>query len=343
MVNLWSKEHVRLADHVTLSQADRDLLFCSDVVLKFPDCSRICLELAVQLRGGVSRSQIEAALTDADCKKVVETLMKLGYLVPVQANPWANEIYAKHFSYFEGIGLDPIEAQQRLLNSHLVLIGLGGTGSIVLQHLVGAGIGRYTLIDGDTVDRTNLNRQFIYRRDDVGRPKVEVAARYIRQRLPTAKVETRKGWVRSAADIEAMLPPVPSTMLINAADDPKSEIVAAVAGFCARMQVPFLGGGCGFQSGCYGPLVPPTGTDAYIESRKTAALEAAALGVVHESTQSVSFGPLNTIVGAFMARDILEYLVGGRPFSMDHHVWIDLKRPGIFRQPTRSGSRGQPQ
>jgi hypothetical protein len=221
MVDLWSKEHLRLADHVTLSRAGRDLLFSADVVLKFPDCSQSCLALAGRLRGGVLRSEIDAALIDADSRSVLETLMKLGYLVPVRLNPWANEIYAKHFAYFEGIGLDPVEAQQRLLKSHLVLIGLGGTGSIVLQHLVGAGIGRYTLIDGDTVDTTNLNRQFVYGRDDVGRPKVEAAARYIRERLPSAQVETRKGWVRSAGDIEAMLPAVPSTMLINAADHPK--------------------------------------------------------------------------------------------------------------------------
>lgn len=343
MADLQSAENLKLADHVSLSRAGADLLFCSDVVLKFSGCSRKCQELAVQLRGGVSSPRIEASLIDRDCRKVVETLMKLGYLVPVRPNPWANEIYAKHFAYFESIGLDPIESQRRLLSAHLVLIGLGGIGSVVLQHLVGAGVGRYTLIDGDSVDATNLNRQFIYDRDDIGRSKVEAAARYIRQRLRTAEVETRKGWVRSASDIEAMLPPVPPTMLISAADRPARDVVSAVAAFCAGTQVPFLGGACGFQTGCFGPLILPTEARAYIDSRKRAASEAAALGVIDQSTQAVSFGPLNTIVGAFMAREALEHLVGGSPLSVGHHVWIDLKQPGLFRRPVRSESRDQPQ
>lgn len=69
--------------------------------------------------------------------------------------------------------------QMALANSHVVLVGLGGIGSPALQYLAGAGIGRLTLIDDDSVDATNLQRQTIFTESDVGRPKVDCAAAWL--------------------------------------------------------------------------------------------------------------------------------------------------------------------
>lgn len=66
--------------------------------------------------------------------------------------------------------------QARLVDSHVVLIGVGGIGSPALQYLAGAGIGRLTLIDDDVVEASNLQRQTIFTPADIGRPKVEAAA-----------------------------------------------------------------------------------------------------------------------------------------------------------------------
>jgi hypothetical protein len=113
-----------------------------------------------------------------------------------------------------------------------------------------------------------------------------------------------------------------------------------VADFCATRYVPFLGGSCGFLDGRYGPLVAPGGARDYLRSHRLAMAKAAALGAVDEPIQVVSFGPLNTIVGALMARDIIEYLAGRTSFSLGHNVWIDLRRTAIFRRPV-SPDRGE--
>ena len=68
-----------------------------------------------------------------------------------------------------------VAGQQILLSSHVILFGLGGIGSPVAMYLVASGIGKLTLIDPDTVDSSNLQRQIIYRSGDVGEVKVNAA------------------------------------------------------------------------------------------------------------------------------------------------------------------------
>ena len=70
------------------------------------------------------------------------------------------------------IGSDNIE---KLKNSNVIVFGLGGVGGATVEALVRAGIGNLSIVDFDTVDKTNLNRQIITIQSVIGKPKVEVA------------------------------------------------------------------------------------------------------------------------------------------------------------------------
>lgn len=78
--------------------------------------------------------------------------------------------------------------QVALAAAHVVLIGCGGIGSPALQYLAAAGIGRLTLIDSDTIDLSNLQRQTVFTPADVGRAKAEVAAEWVRRFDPELEV-----------------------------------------------------------------------------------------------------------------------------------------------------------
>ena len=79
--------------------------------------------------------------------------------------------YNRHL-ILEGFGQ---EAQERLLQAKVLLVGAGGLGSPVALYLAAAGVGTIGVVDGDSVSITNLQRQVLHSTPDVGRPKVEVA------------------------------------------------------------------------------------------------------------------------------------------------------------------------
>lgn len=85
-----------------------------------------------------------------------------------------------------------VEGQEKILNASILLIGAGGLGSPLGLYLAATGIGRLGLVDFDTVDFSNLQRQVIHTTDDVGRPKVESAREKILKINPEAKVEIYK-------------------------------------------------------------------------------------------------------------------------------------------------------
>ena len=68
-----------------------------------------------------------------------------------------------------------VEGQEKILQSHVLVIGAGGLGSPVVLYLATAGVGRITLVDDDVVDVTNLQRQIVHNLADVGEFKAKSA------------------------------------------------------------------------------------------------------------------------------------------------------------------------
>src|SRR5690349_2734433 len=81
-----------------------------------------------------------------------------------------------------------MEGQKRLKNAKVLAVGAGGLGSPALLYLAAAGVGTLGIIDFDTVDESNLQRQVIHGVSDVGRPKAESAADSIRETTPLVTV-----------------------------------------------------------------------------------------------------------------------------------------------------------
>jgi len=66
------------------------------------------------------------------------------------------------------------EGLERLKNAHVMVVGLGGVGSFAAEFLARAGVGKMTIVDGDVVDITNINRQLPALHSTVGQPKVTI-------------------------------------------------------------------------------------------------------------------------------------------------------------------------
>ncbi len=81
------------------------------------------------------------------------------------------------------------ENVKKLENSSVLVFGVGGVGSYCVEALARAGIGSFTLFDGDSVNQSNINRQLIALHSTCGKPKCEVARERILDINPEAKVE----------------------------------------------------------------------------------------------------------------------------------------------------------
>jgi molybdopterin/thiamine biosynthesis adenylyltransferase/rhodanese-related sulfurtransferase len=82
------------------------------------------------------------------------------------------------------------KGQAALARARVLIVGLGGLGSPVMQYLAGAGVGCLGLVDADSLDASNLHRQPIYALSDVGRPKVDLARAAVAEINPSVQVET---------------------------------------------------------------------------------------------------------------------------------------------------------
>ena len=97
-----------------------------------------------------------------------------------------------------------VAGQQRLQGIRVGIVGLGGTGAIVLEQLAHLGVGDFLLIDPDVVEATNLNRLVGAGPTTVGRPKVEVAGEHARRINPAVRVQAKVGSVLLASTAEQL-------------------------------------------------------------------------------------------------------------------------------------------
>jgi molybdopterin/thiamine biosynthesis adenylyltransferase len=194
-----------------------------------------------------------------------------------------------------------IEGQQRLLASQALVIGAGGLGSPVALYLGTAGVGRITLVDHDTVDLTNLQRQIAHDMSRIGQPKAASAAQSIADINPEIIVVA----LQERADATRLAELVATAdVVIDCSDNFATR--HAVNAACVAHRKPLVSGAAiGFdgqisvydtrrpESPCYACLFPP---DAAFEEARCATM-----GV---------FAPLVGIIGSMQAAEALKLLAG---------------------------------
>ena len=106
--------------------------------------------------------------------------------------------------------------QRKLLDAKVLIVGAGGLGSPISIYLTLAGVGTIGIVDFDTVDVTNLQRQILHFNDDVGKPKVESARETLLAYNPDVNVVPHEEPLTSANAMEVL---APYDIIINGADN----------------------------------------------------------------------------------------------------------------------------
>ncbi len=223
--------------------------------------------------------------------------------------------YARHLM-LDDIG---VEGQRRLLDAHALVIGAGGLGSPAAMYLATAGVGRLTVVDHDTVDLTNLQRQIAHATSRLGQPKAES----VRATLSALNADVQcRALVRraDAALLDELLPTV--DVVLDCCDNFRTR--HAVNAACVKHRKPLVSGAAigwdaqiavydsrGADTPCYACLFPP---EADYED-------------VACSTMGV-FAPLVGIVGSVQAAEALKLLIGtGEPLA-GRLLMLDARRMG---------------
>ena len=141
--------------------------------------------------------------------------------------------YSRHI-FLDDIG---IEGQQKILDAHAVIVGAGGLGSPAAMYLASAGVGRITLIDDDTVDLTNLQRQIAHTTQRVGQPKVSSCATTLTDINPSIAVQTVAERV-DAASLGALV--AGATVVLDCTDNYRTR--QAINQACVAHRKPLVSG-----------------------------------------------------------------------------------------------------
>lgn len=211
--------------------------------------------------------------------------------------------YSRHILLNE-IG---VEGQQRITQAHALIIGAGGLGSPVALYLGSAGVGQLTVVDHDSVDLTNLQRQIAHTVARVGCAKVDSIQTAIGQLNPGVRVNT----VRARADAALLATLVAQAdVVIDCCDNFATR--HAINAACVAQRKPLVSGAairfdgqvCVYdqrnaQSPCYACVFPPE--NSFEETR------CATMGV---------FAPLVGIIGTIQAAEALKLISGaGQPLT----------------------------
>jgi len=209
--------------------------------------------------------------------------------------------------YSRHILLDPlgIEGQERILGSHALIVGAGGLGSPAALYLASAGVGKITLVDGDSVDFTNLQRQILHTAERVGQAKVrsgQTALAAINPEVVVEAIAERVGDERLQSLVAA------ADVVLDCSDNFATR--HAINRACVQYRKPLVSGAAIRFDGqisvydlrqpeapCYHCLFP--------EGEEVGETRCAVMGV---------FAPLTGIVGSLQAAEALKLLAGiGEP------------------------------
>ncbi|HEX5928465.1 MAG TPA: TOMM precursor leader peptide-binding protein [Solirubrobacterales bacterium] len=149
--------------------------------------------------------------------------------------------FDRQLRYFSDIGsskLPPSDAQTRLRDAKVAVLGVGGLGGACARSLASVGVGEMWLIDGDRVELHNLNRQTLYTVADIGLLKVEVAAARLRAFNPQARITATARRLESQAEIADFIDG--ADVVIDAADWPAHDIERWCNSACFEAGVPYI-------------------------------------------------------------------------------------------------------
>ena len=245
----------------------------------------------------------EEYMDDIDAVDFIDRLKDLN-LITTHNEYQEQTPHARQLGYLAAYADNAVNAQEEIQKAKIAVFGLGGIGTELLNHLVGAGVLNFTIIDFDKVEIHNLNRQYLYSTKDVGKQKVDVAKKRILERNAELQINIINSRVDSKQKASDIIDSIKPNFAAICLDTPLGTGPQNVANAAWDLKVPSCSAGVGIKKGFYGPIYHPS------KSHQRPPRKYGGEGWGQPRTTSHSFGPTNSIISAMMAKEIIHDLCG---------------------------------
>ncbi|QQE78006.1 ThiF family adenylyltransferase [Alicyclobacillus sp. SO9] len=272
-------------------------------------------------------------VSQKDYESALHSLLEVGIVVPRSATSNENQMLNRQDVFFTGAGFNGPEIRERLEHAKVLVLGTGGIGASLTQQLAMVGVRNFVLVDPDTVDLTNLNRTSMFRKKDVGKPKIEVIRTWIEERVDSSHVSTYRESISGSDDIVRILKQErPIDLIVDCMDQPSTEQTGIwVSTACWEHKIPhFIAGGYNYHGGSVGQTCIPDETACSnchtLWLKEKNKFQDSGSELISRAKSGGSYYPLVSLVTSMQCAEIVKVLTGySQPLFTDTQVEIDIE------------------
>ncbi len=303
---------------VLLSKEEKQVAFYDGSQVKeITDVRPDLMEAFYLIEKGCPLERLYKDLGYFDASLLIQQLRIWGYVTDQKSGKKEEEMYSDQERFYEAV-YGSASIRQKISQESIAVIGVGGLGSEILRHLVSAGSEDFFLIDPDVVSVGNLNRQFLFSSDDLGKPKVEIAASAMGKITSKANFKTAQTFITKSDQLEEIFPQDSEpSLIVCCADMPIGDIEIAVIDYCIPRKTTCVFVGMHLDRGYWGPLLG--GRDSQ-ERAKEFFFKISKLGRERAAIRgSSSFN--NSMLASILADDLIRYLGGVKEPRSLNKLW----------------------
>lgn len=212
-----------------------------------------------------------------------------------------SEKYNRQNMYFYMLS-NEIKSVDKYKNKEILILGLGGIGSIVTELLARAGFENFHIVDYDKVEKSNLIRQTAYYINDIDKYKTDALKEKIKLINTNCKIKSSNKQILEESDVDLYIKN--ADFVVCTLDKPARKIRRIINNSCIKYDKPVIFSGFAEHVGMIGPFVIP---------KKTACLECINKENSEEILDNVnitpSFGPLCSLIASIVSSEIINYYV----------------------------------
>jgi len=241
------------------------------------------------------------------------------------------ERYSRQLLYFAGFKRNGIEysllQQEKIKNCHVLLLGAGGFGCHVFDQLISCGFGKITVVDYDTIELNNLNRQSMYGHNDIHRPKLDVLHEQALRQNPNIEYRFLNRRITSSSECVEIMEDC--DFVINCADTPREKIFSWINEASYKTSVPVLFGLGAPKNGIVvGPIVVPGSTVCFncsMPPEGTISFDDPLVTKINQQHQHGIIIPYIMMATGMMVNETLKHLTGFAPCMLyNRRIFLNL-------------------